>query len=98
MSTYVDCQYMNHLNNYVGVASEMSTKVDLHVESVRKMSTGVDAMSFSGNSFQIKIAKKCLLIQIRQGCSRDFHIYIAERTSASVDFVEIISEEKCLLG
>ena len=40
MSTYVDCQYMNHLNNYVGAAS--------------KMSTGVDAMSFSGNSFQIK--------------------------------------------
>lgn len=65
MSTYVDCQYMNHLNNYVGAASEMSTKVDLHtwfrhlhVESVREMSTGVDAMSFSGNSFQIKIAKK----------------------------------------
>lgn len=31
MSTYVDCQYMNHLNNYVGAASGMSTKVDLHM-------------------------------------------------------------------
>lgn len=47
---------MNHLNNYVGATSEMSTKVDLHtwfkhlhVESVREMSIGVDAMSFSGN-------------------------------------------------
>lgn len=34
MSTYVDCQYMNHLNNYVGAASGMSTKVDLFTESM----------------------------------------------------------------
>ena len=76
----------------------MLDEIGVFVDTVSEMSTGVDAMSFSGNSFQIKIAKKCLLIQIRQGCSRDFHIYIAERTSASVDFAEIISEEKCLLG
>lgn len=54
MSTYVDCQYMNHLNNYVGAASGMSTKVDLHmqlkhlhVETVSEMSTEVDLFTKS---------------------------------------------------
>lgn len=32
------------------------------VETVGRMSTCVDAMSFSGNSFHIEIAKKCLLL------------------------------------
>lgn len=52
----------------VKAVSEISTGVDLdhpaeseHVEVVSEISTRVDAMSFSGNSFQIEIVKKYLL-------------------------------------
>ncbi len=59
MSTYVDCQYMNHLNNYVGTVSQMSTGVDYvdeqrnsqkgSVDTVSGMSTGVDSFFHTHN-------------------------------------------------